>query len=57
VSEKELFEKMAIGHLIVRRDELSRLLANANSIDQYVTISRELLELNDKITEFKNKYE
>lgn len=57
MSEKELFEKMAIGHLIIRRDELSRRLANADSIDQYIRISRELLEINDTITEFKSKHE
>jgi hypothetical protein len=53
VSEKELYEKMVIGHLLERRDDLSRLLANADSIYSYTDISRELLEINDKIDKFR----
>jgi disulfide oxidoreductase YuzD len=49
VSEKEVFEKLTKDHLVWKRDELSRQLANVKTISEYVDLSNKINELNDKI--------
>ena len=49
MSEKDLYEKLTRSHLEWKRDELSRQLANASSISEYIELSNKIKELNDEI--------
>jgi hypothetical protein len=55
VSEKDLYDKLTKTHLVWSRDELSRQLANVNSIHESMILTNKIIELNNKIAMFEKE--
>lgn len=55
MSEEEVFKRLSKSQLEIMRDEMSRKLANAESIPEYAEIWEKIRNLNDRLDTLKKE--